>query len=121
MKRSPNNCARCTAVVSAIRSHEKGQTKAPVGLESRGIATGIESSKLVSRGPQHQDDDSSKARIGDYAEVVRILRNLARRACYQRDRFRKRNINKYLQWQFEQILPYETGLPTTVMRPFWSI
>jgi hypothetical protein len=45
-----------------------------------------------------------KARIGDYAEVVRMVRNLAHPACYVADHYRSRVTRKYLQRQFEVVL-----------------
>jgi len=52
------------------------------------------------------DDDwsSRKARIGDYAEVVRQVRNLAHPSRYVEDHHRKRVTAKYLQRQFEVVL-----------------
>jgi len=52
------------------------------------------------------DDDwnSRKARIGDYAEGVRMVRNLAHPARYLKDHYGKRVTNKYLQRQFELVL-----------------
>ncbi len=47
---------------------------------------------------------SRKARIGDYAEVVRQIRNLAHPARYLEDHRRKRVTAKYLQRQFEVVL-----------------
>jgi hypothetical protein len=47
---------------------------------------------------------SRKARIGDYAEVVRQVRNLAHPARHVEDHHRKRVTAKYLQWQFEVVL-----------------
>lgn len=47
---------------------------------------------------------SRKARIGDYAEVVRQVRNLAHAARYAEDHRRKRVTRKYLQRQFEVVL-----------------
>lgn len=47
---------------------------------------------------------SRKARIGDYAEVVRQVRNLAHPARYVEDHRRKRVTAKYLQRQFEVVL-----------------
>jgi hypothetical protein len=52
-----------------------------------------------------QDDWSKrKARIGDYAEVVRQIRNLAHPARYVADHARKRVTARYLQRQFEVVL-----------------
>lgn len=50
------------------------------------------------------DWNTRKARIGDYAEVVRMVRNLAPPARYLKDRYGKRVTNKYLQRQFEMVL-----------------
>jgi hypothetical protein len=45
-----------------------------------------------------------KARVGDYAEVVRMVRNLAHPARYAADHHGKRVTGKYLQQQFEIVL-----------------
>jgi hypothetical protein len=50
------------------------------------------------------DWDHKKARIGDYAEVVRMLRNLAHPARYQADHAGKRVTQKYLKQQFDVVL-----------------
>ena len=50
------------------------------------------------------DRNSRKAQIGDYAEVVRMVRNLAHPARYLKDHYRKKVTNNYLQTQFELVL-----------------
>ncbi len=45
-----------------------------------------------------------KAKVGDYAEVVRMMRNLAHPARYLQDHTGRRVTNKYLQRQFEIVL-----------------
>lgn len=45
-----------------------------------------------------------KAKIGDYAEILRMIRNLAHPARYAVDHERKRVTAKYLQRQFEVAL-----------------
>lgn len=45
-----------------------------------------------------------KARIGDHAEMVRIVRNLAHPARYVQDHRRKKVTAKYLQQQFKVML-----------------
>lgn len=45
-----------------------------------------------------------KARIGDHAELVRVVRNLIHPARYRKDHFRSRVTRKYLQQQFEVVL-----------------
>jgi hypothetical protein len=47
---------------------------------------------------------SRRARIGDYAEVVRMVRNLAHPARYAADHYRSRVTAKYLRRQFEVVL-----------------
>jgi hypothetical protein len=47
---------------------------------------------------------SRKARAGDYAEVVRMIRNLAHPAFYATEHYRSRVTQKYLQRQFEFVL-----------------
>jgi hypothetical protein len=47
---------------------------------------------------------SRKARIGDYAEVVRQVRNLAHPARYAADHYRSLVTAKYLKRQFEVVL-----------------
>lgn len=48
--------------------------------------------------------NSRKARIGDYAEVVRQVRNLAHPARYAEDHHGKKVTRRYLQHQFEVVL-----------------
>jgi hypothetical protein len=49
-----------------------------------------------------EDDwDRKKAKIGDYAEVVREMRNLAHPARYMEDHHRKRVTSKHLEWVLE--------------------
>ena len=48
--------------------------------------------------------NTRKALIGDYAEVVRMVRNLAHPGSYTREHFRKRVTKKYLERQFEVVL-----------------
>jgi hypothetical protein len=52
------------------------------------------------------DDDWNwrKARVGDYAEVVRMMRNLAHPARYLQDHHGRRVTIKYLQRQFKTVL-----------------
>ena len=45
-----------------------------------------------------------KARIGDYAEVVRMVRNLVHPASYASEHYRSRVTAKYLKRQFEVVL-----------------
>ena len=47
--------------------------------------------------------NSREARIGDYAKVVRMVRNLGHPARYRKDHFGQRVIAKYLQRQFEVV------------------
>jgi hypothetical protein len=45
-----------------------------------------------------------KAKVGDYAELVRMMRNLAHPARYLQDHTGRRVTSKYLQRQFEVVL-----------------
>lgn len=45
--------------------------------------------------------NTRKARIGDYAEVVREVRNLAHPGRYRKEHFRKRVTSRYLRQQFD--------------------
>jgi hypothetical protein len=45
-----------------------------------------------------------KAKVGDYAEVARMMRNLAHPARYLQDHTGRRVTTKYLQRQFEVVL-----------------
>jgi hypothetical protein len=47
---------------------------------------------------------SRRARIGDHAEVVRMVRNLAHPTRYLEDHYRSRVTRKYLQRQFDVVL-----------------
>jgi hypothetical protein len=51
-----------------------------------------------------EDWDSRKARVGDYAEVARMMRNLAHPARYLKDHPRGRMTKRFLQRQFEIVL-----------------
>jgi hypothetical protein len=48
--------------------------------------------------------NNRKAQVGDYAEVVRMVRNLAHPARYVADHYRGRVTAKFLQRQFEVVL-----------------
>jgi len=52
----------------------------------------------------NDDWNSRTAMMGDYAEVVRMLRNLVHPAAYADDHHRRRVTAKYLQRQFEMVL-----------------
>jgi len=54
----------------------------------------------------HLSDEwnSRKARVGDYAEVVRMVRNLAHPARYAADHYRSRVTQRYLHRQFDIVL-----------------
>jgi hypothetical protein len=51
-----------------------------------------------------EDWNSRKARVGDYAEVARMMRNLAHPARYLKDHPRGRVTKRFLQRQFEIVL-----------------
>ncbi|MGB8031108.1 MAG: hypothetical protein WCF30_15765 [Terracidiphilus sp.] len=51
-----------------------------------------------------EDWNSKKARVGDYAEAARMMRNLAHPARYLKDHPRRRVTKRYLQRQFEIVL-----------------
>ena len=52
-----------------------------------------------------EDDwDRRKAKVGDYAEVVRMVRNLVHPARYVEDHYRNRVTAKYLRRQFDVVL-----------------
>lgn len=53
---------------------------------------------------QGEDWNHKKARVGDYAEVARMMRNLAHPARYLQDHLHRRVTKKYLQRQFEIVL-----------------
>lgn len=52
----------------------------------------------------NDDWNSRKARIGDYAEVVRMVRNLVHPASYAEEHYRSRVTAKHLKWQFDVVL-----------------
>jgi hypothetical protein len=51
-----------------------------------------------------EDWNRRKARVGDYAEVARMMRNLAHPARYLKDHHRGRVTKRFLQRQFEIVL-----------------
>jgi hypothetical protein len=52
----------------------------------------------------HDGWNTRKARIGDYAEVVRMVRNLVHPASYAAEHYRSRVTARYLKQQFEVVL-----------------
>jgi hypothetical protein len=59
---------------------------------------------LPSQMDLNEEWNSGKARIGDYAEVVRMVRNLVHPASYATEHYRSRVTAKYLRWQFDVVL-----------------
>ena len=51
-----------------------------------------------------EDWNTKKARVGDYAEIARMMRNLAHPARYLQDHLHRRVTKKYLQRQFQIVL-----------------
>jgi hypothetical protein len=69
------------------------------------LLTVARAAKWLSPGLNLGDDwNTKKAKIGDYAEVVRKVRNLAHPARYSADHCNRRVTSKYLQRQFEIVL-----------------
>jgi hypothetical protein len=60
--------------------------------------------------------NSRKAKIGDYAEAVREIRNLVHPAAYRKDHYRKRVTARYLRRQFEIALASRDWLLARVHR-----
>jgi hypothetical protein len=58
----------------------------------------------------NDDWNSKKAKVGDYAEVARMVRNLAHPGRYRKEHFRGRVTKKYLQRQFEVVDACRDGL-----------
>ena len=50
-----------------------------------------------------EDWNSRRAKVGDYAEVVRIVRNLVHAGRYRKEHFRRRITRRYLEQQFEVV------------------
>ena len=50
---------------------------------------------------REDDWDTRRARIGDYAEIVRMVRNLVHPARFMADHPRGRVTRNRLEWQFE--------------------
>jgi hypothetical protein len=53
--------------------------------------------------PDKDDWDGRRAKAGDYAEVVRMIRNLAHPGRYRKEHFRGKVTAKYLKRQFEMV------------------
>lgn len=85
---------------------KKGQPKALLDWQFADLLRVAKAANwLPSALDQNNDEWSSrKARIGDYAEVVRQVRNLAHPARYVEDHHRRRVTAKYLRRQFEVVL-----------------
>lgn len=84
---------------------KKGQPKPLLDWQFVELLRVAKAAKWLPSALDLNDDWSSrKARIGDYAEVVRQVRNLAHPARYVEDHQRKRVTAKYLQRQFDVVL-----------------
>jgi hypothetical protein len=101
--------AECTGQIPL----KKGKPKPLLAWDLAELLRVAKAAKWLPAGLNPNDDwNSRKARIGDYAEVVRMMRNLAHPARYLKDHYSKRVTNKYLQRQFELVLLCRDWLQT---------
>jgi hypothetical protein len=84
---------------------KKGKPKPLLDWELGELLRVAKAAQWLPSGLDRSDDWSGrKARIGDYAEVTRMVRNLAHPARYAADHYRSRVTRKYLRHQFETVL-----------------
>lgn len=84
---------------------KKGQPKPLLAWQFVELLRVAKAAKWLPSALELEEDWSNrKARVGDYAEVVRQVRNLAHPARYVEDHPRKRVTARYLQRQFEVVL-----------------
>jgi len=69
--------------------------------------------------PDKDDWDGRKAKVGDFAELVRMLRNFVHPGRYRREHFRRRITAKYLQRQFQVVEACRNWLAITIPEPSW--
>jgi hypothetical protein len=85
--------------------HNKGKPKPLLKWDLIDLIAVAKAAGWLPAGLKLGDDwDWKQARVGDFAEVVRMVRNLAHPARYLKDHPRGRVTKKYLQRQFEIVL-----------------
>jgi hypothetical protein len=93
--------------IEKIETYPKKQNQ-PKPLLSWTLVELLKAAKDANWLPHHLQPgekwNSRKAKIGDYAEVVRMVRNLLHPARYLKDHQKSKITNKYLQRQFEVVL-----------------
>jgi hypothetical protein len=83
----------------------KGTPKPPLKWELVELLRVVKAAGWLPNALNLNDDWTwRKAKVGDYAELVRMMRNLAHPARYLKDHSRRRVTSKYLQRQFEVVL-----------------
>jgi hypothetical protein len=107
------NCFSDEAELTGRLTLKKGVPKPPLDWQLVELLRVARAAKWLPAALNPDDDwDSRKARIGDCAELVRMVRNLAHPARYLKDHYRKRVTKKYLQRQFELVLLCRDWLST---------
>lgn len=85
--------------------HSKGKPKPLLKWDLADLIAVAKAANWLPSALNIADDwNSRKAKVGDYAEVARMVRNLAHPARYVKDHYRSRVTAKYLQRQFEIVL-----------------
>jgi hypothetical protein len=85
--------------------HQKGKPKPLLKWDLAELIAVAKAAGWLPSGLKLDEDwNSRKARVGDYGEVARMMRNLAHPARYLKDHHRKRVTKRYLQRQFEIVL-----------------
>lgn len=98
------NCYADVAERTGAAPMKKGQTRPLLEWTLADLLKVAKVAQWLPAGLALTDDwNNRKTRIGDHAEVVRMVRNLAHPARYVEDHHRKRVTQKYLQRQFKVI------------------
>jgi len=98
------NCYNEEAVATGRTPKRKGNTKPLVDWDLAQLLTVAKSADwLPSALDLAEDWNSKKAKIGDYAEVTRLVRNLVHPGSYLKEHSPSRITAKYLQRQFEVV------------------
>ncbi len=85
--------------------HVKGQPKLLIDWTLVELLRVAKAAGWLPAGLKHGEAwNNRKARVGDYAEVARMMRNLAHPARYLQDHLHRRVTKRYLQRQFEIVL-----------------
>ena len=113
------NCYSEEAERTGVVPKKKGVVKPLMDWTLADLLKVAKAAEWLPSGLNLEDDwDRRKAKIGDYAEVTRMVRNLVHPARYVRDHHRSRVTANYLHRQFEIVLLCRIGWSNGTTKAF---